>query len=270
MKRYFYLLTLIMFGFSGVAIGQGEHTGHGQIPAATPAADPHAGHKMTAPVTDGPWSYKGRKNPEPYTAGRWDMVPAGARTGAFTSTQGLSREERCATLRESPYVALDRATRLQCGIEVADAVDKRSTGQSPTKSGSQAAHSDHWMAPPDAAKRPNPIPKAPASLARGKQIYDTNCASCHGEKGKGDGSAGKALTPKPADLATMAPQHSPGDLAWKVENGRGPMPAFKGTLSQNDIWDVVNYIQTLGGPVKKRGAAKEGGADPKGGTGHKH
>lgn len=109
---------------------------------------------------------------------------------------------------------------------------------------------EHWTAPPEMAKRDNPVPADTASLARGKQVYDTNCASCHGTAGKGDGPAAQALNPKPADLAVMAPQHPPGDLAWKVETGRGAMPPWKGVLTQNQIWDVVNYVRGFGGAAK--------------------
>jgi mono/diheme cytochrome c family protein len=44
----------------------------------------------------------------------------------------------------------------------------------------------------------------------------------------------------------MAGQHPVGDLAWKIENGRGVMPAWKGILSESQIWDLVNYIKSLG------------------------
>lgn len=103
----------------------------------------------------------------------------------------------------------------------------------------------HWMAPRDKAKRPNPIKATPASIARGKNLYAANCASCHGATGAGDGPAGAGLTPKPADLATMAPKHPPGDLAWKIENGRGAMPAWKASLKPRQIWDLVNYLQNM-------------------------
>ena len=109
---------------------------------------------------------------------------------------------------------------------------------------------EHWTAPPEMAKRENPVPADAASFARGKRIYDTSCASCHGSAGKGDGPAAQALNPKPADLAVMAPQHPPGDLAWKVETGRGAMPPWKGVLTQNQIWDVVNYVRGFGGAAK--------------------
>ena len=130
---------------------------------------------------------------------------------------------------------------------------------------------DHWMAPPEMAKRKNPIPADKASFVRGKQVYDASCASCHGASGKGDGPAGKALNPKPADLAAMAPQHPPGDLAWKIETGRGPMPPWKDALTQNEIWDVVNYVQSLGGAkAKSKSTAPKQAPAHDGHTGHAH
>ena len=114
----------------------------------------------------------------------------------------------------------------------------------------------HWMAPEDAAKRKNPVAADAASIARGKKLFQANCASCHGAQGKGDGPAGRALKPKPADLAAMAGQHPDGDFAWKIANGRGLMPAWKGMLSEAQIWDTVNFIQSLAagnGRSKKAG-----------------
>jgi len=127
---------------------------------------------------------------------------------------------------------------------------------------------DHWMAPPEMAGRKNPTPADKASLVRGKQIYDASCASCHGASGKGDGPAGKALNPKPADLAAMAPQHPPGDLAWKIETGRGPMPPWKGVLTQNEIWDVVNYVQNFDANTAATKPPAKGSKDSHGAHSH--
>lgn len=101
----------------------------------------------------------------------------------------------------------------------------------------------HWMAPEKDAKRSNPVKADKASVARGKKLFQVNCASCHGSGGKGDGPAGKALKPKPADLAAMAGRHPDGDFAWKIAEGRGAMPTWKAVLSEKQIWDVVNYLQ---------------------------
>jgi mono/diheme cytochrome c family protein len=104
----------------------------------------------------------------------------------------------------------------------------------------------HWSAPPEAAKRVNPIPRNKASMERGKKLYQTHCAVCHGPDGKGDGPAAAGLSPRPTNLVQMAGHHSDGDFAWKIANGRGAMPAWKGVLSENDIWDLTNFIQSFG------------------------
>jgi mono/diheme cytochrome c family protein len=104
----------------------------------------------------------------------------------------------------------------------------------------------HWMAPAAEAERRNPVKADSASRSRGGGLFETHCASCHGAQGRGDGAAGKALVPKPADLAAMAGQHPDGDFAWKIAYGRGPMPGWKAVLRERDIWDLVNFIQGLG------------------------
>ena len=101
----------------------------------------------------------------------------------------------------------------------------------------------HWMAPAKEAGRKNPVPADKASIERGKKLYKTHCAVSHGEKGRGDGPAGAGLTPKPADLAMMAMHHADGDLAWKIATGRGAMPGWKSTLTEDQIWDLVNFIK---------------------------
>ena len=116
--------------------------------------------------------------------------------------------------------------------------------------GTATAIGGHWMAPEEAAKRPNPVVADRASRQRGRKLFQAHCATCHGAQGKGDGPAGAALNPKPADLTVMAGQHPDGDFAWKIANGRGPMPAWNGQLSEKNIWDLVNFIHGLAGPKK--------------------
>jgi copper transport protein len=93
----------------------------------------------------------------------------------------------------------------------------------------------------------NPVPADEASLARGQTLYQTYCISCHGPQGRGDGPNAPSLPVPPADLALHAPAHTDGELFRFIANGfQGtPMPAFKGTLSDEDIWHLVNYIKTF-------------------------
>ena len=103
----------------------------------------------------------------------------------------------------------------------------------------------HWMSPPAEAAKVNPIKQSNSSVAKGAQLYQQNCISCHGANAEGNGMAGMMLKPKPADLRAMAGYHPDGDFAYKIREGRGAMPAWKNVLQDNQVWHLVNYIQTM-------------------------
>jgi mono/diheme cytochrome c family protein len=99
-----------------------------------------------------------------------------------------------------------------------------------------------WEAP--AAEKTKKSPGG--NIANGKKLAETNCFSCHGASGKGDGPAAAALNPKPADWTSPKVQaESEGTLFWKISNGRGPMPPWK-HLPDKDRWDLVSYVKSLG------------------------
>jgi len=85
------------------------------------------------------------------------------------------------------------------------------------------------------------------AAAEGAEIFGTHCATCHGPQGHGDGPAGQALNPKPRDLAKL--QTTAGDdfLFWRISEGKPgtSMIAFRGVLSEEQIWQVVSFIRTL-------------------------
>ena len=101
-----------------------------------------------------------------------------------------------------------------------------------------------WVAPADAKAMKNPV----KGVGNAKKTIETNCVSCHGASGKGDGPAAAALPPpKPANWTSAAVQsHSDGEIFWKISNGRGAMPPWK-HLPEQERWEIVNYIRTLKG-----------------------
>lgn len=112
-----------------------------------------------------------------------------------------------------------------------------------------SAHSkedpNRWMASEKMIHRNNPVEASHKSLQRGKELYLKKCALCHGKEARGDGPAAKGLKQKPSDLLAMSGMHEDGDVAWKIAEGRGAMPGFKEKLSEEQIWDLVNFIQSL-------------------------
>jgi len=81
----------------------------------------------------------------------------------------------------------------------------------------------------------------------GKKVFEQNCASCHGAKGKGDGAAAAALNPKPANFTLGKFKYGSGDadLAKTIKNGKGSMPPWGAVLSGKDVDNVISYIRTL-------------------------
>lgn len=103
---------------------------------------------------------------------------------------------------------------------------------------------------PEAAKIKNPVAADAASVAAGKAVYDKNCASCHGDTGKGDGRMGEELNPKPSNLTDAEWKHgsTDGEIFKLIHDGspKTGMKAFGRKLTEHDIWDVVNYIRSIG------------------------
>ena len=93
------------------------------------------------------------------------------------------------------------------------------------------------------------IPSGAPSLARGAEVYQANCASCHGARGRGDGPGGVGLDPRPADLsnAEALADQSPLDYYRRITIGvvGTAMPAYELRLSPQDRWAAALYASVL-------------------------
>ena len=98
---------------------------------------------------------------------------------------------------------------------------------------------------PPALTGENPIPADLDSVARGLNVYLANCASCHGTNGAGDGPTAVGMLPAPGPLKDVVQSSSDAQLVYIVNTGVSGtrMPAFATTLSENDRWDLVNYLR---------------------------
>lgn len=107
-------------------------------------------------------------------------------------------------------------------------------------------HGDqHWESPASAKKVKNPVNATRRSVNKGEVLFMNSCASCHGNNADGKGPLSKSLSTEPTNLQAMSGMHPDGDFAWKIANGNGAMPAWKDSIKQKDIWNLVNYIQSL-------------------------
>lgn len=103
------------------------------------------------------------------------------------------------------------------------------------------------------------IASAAGDVAKGKVTYDTNCMSCHGATGKGDGPVGAVLNPHPRDFSTgefkfdTDGKDGPGtdaDIAGVIRKGAAayggsPMMAPWPALNDGDVDNLVAFIRSL-------------------------
>jgi mono/diheme cytochrome c family protein len=104
-----------------------------------------------------------------------------------------------------------------------------------------------WHAPESAAKVKSPVPANEENIAAGKALYSKHCKSCHGASGKGDGTKSATLDISCGDFTSEEfMKQSEGEVFWKTSEGRDPMPSFKKKISDEERWQVVAYVRTLG------------------------
>ena len=78
----------------------------------------------------------------------------------------------------------------------------------------------------------------------GEAVFKKNCVMCHGADGTAKTKMGQKLGA--ADLSSNDIQSLSDDaIAQTVRNGKGKMPAFGKTLSDDEVNQVVQYVRTL-------------------------
>jgi mono/diheme cytochrome c family protein len=103
---------------------------------------------------------------------------------------------------------------------------------------------------PEAAKIKNPVQASPESIAAGKRSYARLCIKCHGPEGAGDGT-GATGPVAPPDMTddTWDYGGSDGEIFTVIHDGipnSADMDGYSARMSDTDIWNVVNYVRTLG------------------------
>ena len=100
-----------------------------------------------------------------------------------------------------------------------------------------------------------------SALGQGEELYQANCAACHGDKGRGDGGNAESLTVSPtnfSDQEVMAAKSS-AELAQVIRSGAAPdMPAFA-QLSDDEVWALTDYVRALSFATPGQPAASASG-----------
>ena len=107
----------------------------------------------------------------------------------------------------------------------------------------QQVLSQEWLVPRDQSAISNPSEYNLENVKKGKVIYTRNCKSCHGDPGKNNPLA---LVPLPVDIASERMHvNTEGDMFYKITNGKGIMPPFEASISEDDRWKLINFMMNF-------------------------
>ena len=108
---------------------------------------------------------------------------------------------------------------------------------------------------PEGKKLKNPVAATAASLEAGQKTFQKMCAFCHGKDGAGSGPmVPKGMTTPPSLIDDKWDRGSTdGEIFLVLQNGAGPkfeMKGLKGKVADEQLWNVVNYVRSLGSKSK--------------------
>ena len=98
------------------------------------------------------------------------------------------------------------------------------------------------------------FPHFVAAQAEGQKLYDSTCAKCHGPDGTGSTVVGKAVGAKDLN-SPEAKKLTDAEVHAQIEQGKGNMPPFGGTLNKAQIDSLIPIVRAFG---KKPVVAKKG------------
>lgn len=95
-----------------------------------------------------------------------------------------------------------------------------------------------------------PLKGSREDMVKGRDLYNRNCAACHGVRGDGESAMGRRLKPPASNLLVVLglPEATDGYLFWAVSDGgralRPPtaMPSFR-QLSEEDRWRIIGALR---------------------------
>ena len=112
---------------------------------------------------------------------------------------------------------------------------------------SSSVSATFYAIPVDNARKDNPVPSSPESIARGKKQYGYDCVMCHGKDGSGKGDVAVDLKLKMNDETDPAllRDHADGELFYIIKKGKDRMPPEGDRVKDETIWDMQNYIRSF-------------------------
>ena len=105
----------------------------------------------------------------------------------------------------------------------------------------------------------NPFPPTEVHLQAGRELYEQQCAFCHGLEGKGQGQTGVQFYPPVPSLADPELEMTDAQIHFVITKGirYTAMPSFAKVFTSDEIWKIVLWAQHLARQPLSRQPAQE-------------
>ncbi len=109
------------------------------------------------------------------------------------------------------------------------------------------------------AARKNPVRFTEVMVGRGKKIYLTQCALCHGDAGDGKGELAQEMELSPPDFTKpeVLKKRTDGELYAIIGIGSEVMPSQAKRMTDRHRWQIVNFLRAVGGQKPQRSSGDE-------------
>jgi mono/diheme cytochrome c family protein len=118
-------------------------------------------------------------------------------------------------------------------------------------SGTNKKVQEPWTAPAWTDSLYNPYNLEPLTLPQAQEVYNLKCIRCHGGQGQG-----YPLEHTDQEVPNFKQEwfksQSDGAIYWKIGEGRGLMPSYKSRLSDEQLWQLVEYVRDLSKPFEQQ------------------
>jgi mono/diheme cytochrome c family protein len=117
----------------------------------------------------------------------------------------------------------------------------------------------HYAISDEDKARKNPVPFTEGSVERGRKLFASQCAMCHGVTGDGQGEVAKDMNVALPDFTKPATlqRRTDGELFKILSLGNEAMPPQDKRMSEIHRWQIINFLRTAGGAVPKKSTKEE-------------
>ncbi len=123
-----------------------------------------------------------------------------------------------------------------------------------------AAQSPHtYNISPEDKERKNPVRFTDLSIERGKKLFLTQCAMCHGKNADGKGDLAEEMQIQPPDFTKpgVLSKRTDGELFAIIGQGSDKMSAENKRMIERHRWQIINYLRSVEGKTPAKATDQE-------------